>query len=213
MLSDIISFAATVTLGFFAIMNPIGNTPIFLGLAGELPPAEQRRIAAKAVVLTFVIVAAFSAGGNLLFRAFGITLPAFRIAGGILVFLVGYHLLNGARSKMHHPSTEPGDEEDPTDVAVSPLATPILAGPGTIATAMSFAAPQDQLSHTIVVAVVIGVFAISCVATYVCFVIGETIVSRIGPGIIKVISRLMGLLLTVMAVQMFILGVKAVSTG
>ncbi|MBN1341684.1 MAG: NAAT family transporter [Phycisphaerae bacterium] len=210
-MTEVVSFSATVTMGFFAIMNPIGNTPIFLSLAGTLSPPAQRRIARKAVVLAFVIVAAFAIGGNLLFRAFGITLPAFRIAGGILVFMVGYHLLQGGQSAMHHPSKEPGEAPDPTDVAVSPLATPILAGPGTIATGMSFAAPQASLGHALVVVIVLIVFAIACAATYVCFVIGEKLVAWIGPGIIKVISRLMGLLLTVMAVQMVVLGVKALS--
>ncbi|MEJ2617168.1 MAG: MarC family protein, partial [Ignavibacteriaceae bacterium] len=99
----ILIFASTVFMGFFAIMNPIGNMPIFLGLVEGIDKSEQKKIAWKSVSLAFIIVAAFSIFGSLIFKAFGITLPAFQIGGGLLIFVVGYQLLHGKESAMHHP--------------------------------------------------------------------------------------------------------------
>jgi multiple antibiotic resistance protein len=88
----------TAFAAFFAIMNPIANTPIFLGLTEGMDEKTTRRIALRSVALAFLIVAAFSVGGNFLLQLFGITLSSFRIAGGLLVGLVGYHLLQGGHS-------------------------------------------------------------------------------------------------------------------
>ena len=84
-----IEHAITVFLAFFAIMNPIANTAVFAGLTGDKSKAEQRHIATKALIITFVIILLFAALGKSIFDLFGITLPALRITGGILVFLVG----------------------------------------------------------------------------------------------------------------------------
>ena len=94
-------------MGFFAIMNPIANTPVFLGLTAEDDPNVRRKIAAKALILSLVIIIIFSAAGKLIFDLFGITLSSFRIMGGILVALVGYHMLQGGEhSPIQHPSQE-----------------------------------------------------------------------------------------------------------
>ncbi len=205
-MKDMVLFAVTVAMGFFAIMNPIGNTPIYLGLVAGLDDKAKRRVAFKSVGLAFFIVAAFTIGGGIIFKVFGITLPAFQIAGGILVFLVGYQLLHGRESAMHHPAAgERGNETEATeDVAITPLAMPILAGPGTIATAMNFVGARSGYLYN---GVVVGVFAVVCVLTYLCFISGESLISRVKPGLIKVITRLMGLIITVISVQMVISGV------
>ncbi len=205
-MKEMILFASTVVMGFFAIMNPIGNTPIYLGLVMGLDEKAKRRVARKAVVLAFFIVAVFTIGGGIIFKLFGITLPAFQIAGGILVFLVGYELLHGRESAMHHPPAgESGESEGAAeDVAITPLALPILAGPGTISTAMNFAGAHSGYLYN---GVVVAVFALMCAVTYVCFISGEKLVARMGRGVIKVVTRLMGLILTVISVQMVIAGV------
>jgi multiple antibiotic resistance protein len=201
-----ISHAFSVFMGFFAIMNPIANTPVFLGLTSEDNPADRRKIAAKALMLSFVIIVVFSAGGKLIFDLFGITLAAFRIMGGILVALVGYQMLHGGKhSSVQRPSEE--DKQKSLDaelgVAITPLAMPILAGPGTIATAMNFAS-AGGVSELIVT---VGAFFILCVISYVFFVSGERIVKYIGDNGIKVVTRMMGLILAVIGVQMLIQGV------
>lgn len=201
----ILVFASTVFMGFFAIMNPIGNMPIFLGLVEGIDKSEQKKIAWKSVSLAFIIVAAFSIFGSLIFKAFGITLPAFQIGGGLLIFVVGYQLLHGKESAMHHPAEGENDQDTAVeDIAISPLAIPILAGPGTISTAMNFVGAESSVLH---IAVVIGMFALICIITYFCFVFGEKILIHFKKGVVKVITRLMGLIITIISVQMVIAGI------
>lgn len=198
-MNDLIGQALHVFLGFLAIMNPIANTAVFVGLTADRAEAEKKRVAFKALLIAFVVVTAFALLGNMIFSLFGITLPALRITGGVLVFLIGYHMLNGESSKMHKGRSQ--DESAQDDVAISPLAVPILAGPGTIATAMNFSSAEDKMVLTVVT------FAALCVITYVCFMAGERLVALLGKGGMNIVTRLMGLILAVIGVQMLIEGV------
>lgn len=196
---------------FFAIMNPIANTPIFLGLTEGLDEKTSRQVALQSVLLAFVIVAAFSAAGHFLFNLFGITLPSFRIAGGLLVALVGYHLLQGNASPVHKAkeSDLQQSKEAAMGIAISPLAMPLLAGPGTLVTGMSYAAggPPER------VGLVLVAFFLICALTYICFISGEHMTRFLGKNLLMVVSRLMGLILTVIGTQMVIAGVKGVLAG
>jgi multiple antibiotic resistance protein len=166
--------------GFFAIMNPLANTPIYVGLVGNFDEPQKRAVARRSVLTAFVVVAVFCVAGKLIFELFGLTLPAFRITGGILIFWVGFELLQGRFSKMQTPSAE--DRAPSRDsvirVALTPLAIPILAGPGSIATAMNFA------------------------------FYGREFIEFLGAGVVKIISQLMGLILAVIGTEMVILGVQ-----
>ena len=202
---EMIGHALSVFMGFFAIMNPIANTPIFLGLTADDAPAIRRQVAMKAVVMAFGIILVFCLLGKLIFSLFGITLPAFRITGGLLVALIGYNMLHGEQSKVHQsgPVDQDLSTEAELSVAVTPLAIPILAGPGTIATAMSFASTGgiDAMVVTIVA------FAVLCLITYGFFIFGQRLVAFLGENGLGVITRIMGLILAVIGVQMLIDGV------
>ncbi len=204
---NLLSEALTVFLGFFAIMNPIANTPIFLGLTDEENEKNRKKIAYQAVLIAFFIVFVFSVLGKIIFELFGITLPAFRITGGILVFIIGFKMLHGEHSKVHMPKKvhEEQDFDSDLHIAVSPLAMPILAGPGTISTAMNYSANGGIWS----VVITIATFALLCVITYLFFIFGEKFVKFLGDGALKVITRLMGLILSVIGVQMIIEGIGA----
>jgi multiple antibiotic resistance protein len=205
------SLFGTAFAAFFAIMNPIANTPIFLSLTEGMDEKTARRIALRSVSLAFLIVAAFSIGGNFLLQLFGITLSSFRIAGGLLVALVGYHLLQGGHSPVHRSQeaeAEAGDDAA-MDIAVSPLAMPLLAGPGTLVTGMNFAAGASPGR----LAIVLGAFFLICVLTHLCFVSGERMVRYLGKGLLIVVSKLMGLILAVIGTQMVIMGVWGAIKG
>jgi len=194
----------TVFMGFFAIMNPIANVPIFLGLTDAFDNQTRKAVALRSVAAAFVVVVVFSVAGKMIFELFGITLPAFRIAGGSLIVLIGFHMLQGDQSRVHHLREEDNRKilEAELSVAISPLAVPILAGPGTIATAMNFSAGRGMAD----MAVTIAAFGILCAITYVFFIFGERFVTSIGAGILGFITRLMGLILAVIGVQMIIDG-------
>ena len=193
-------------MAFFAMMNPLANAPLFVGLTEGFSASEQRKAAVVAVSLAFVIVALFAASGQTIFHLFGITLPAFRIAGGVLIALVGYHMLHGEHSLVQVPSAE--DRAKSRDaafgIAVSPVALPILAGPGTIATAMSFSVKSagHELIQTL------AALGLMCGITLVAFLAGQHITNVLGENVLKVVTRLMGLILAVIGTQMLVDGIR-----
>ena len=187
--------------GYFAIMNPIANTAIFTSLTAGLEEPVVRRIALRSVVTAFGVVLLFIVLGKVVFEFFGITLPALRVAGGIMVFLIGYHMLHGSPSAVHAPG--PDGQDGAESIAVSPLGIPILAGPGTIAVSMSYSATSDLLQ----VGANALVFLVMCAVTYLSFRLGERVENRIGASGLRVVTQLMGLILAVIGVQMGIDGV------
>ena len=203
-MESILLHTTTVFMGFFAIMNPIANVPIFIGLTGDDDEQTTKAVAFKSLMLAFMIVAIFSVAGKVIFELFSITMPAFRITGGLLVFLIGFQMLQGNHSSVHHPNEEDKQKcrEAALSVAVSPLAMPILAGPGTIATAMHFSARGGHIE----IVVTIAAFAMLCVITYVLFVFGEKFINFIGASALGVVTRMMGLILAVIGTQMVIEG-------
>lgn len=200
-MGQLFTYTLTVFTGFFAIMNPIANTPIFLGLVEGEKPETKKKVAKMATIIAFLIVASFVVVGKYIFEIFGITIPAFKITGGILIFYVGFEMLMSRKSAVH--STRPGEDED-TGIAVSPLAIPILAGPGTIVTAMNNVTDASY-SH---IGIVIAVFAFICLLTYWAFALSDAIVGKLGNNMIAVIGKLMGLIIAIIGTQMVVEGVK-----
>jgi multiple antibiotic resistance protein len=199
-MNELLTFALTVFTGFFAIMNPIANVPIFMSLVQDADEKTQRKISRKATVTAFLIVLSFVILGKFIFHLFGITIPAFKITGGILIFYVGFEMMQSKKSSIAHPEKVVIDE----NIAVSPLAIPILAGPGTIVTAMNFAAEANYLH----IAIVIFVFALMCLITAIAFNLSDLIVKKIGENIIVVIGKIMGLILAIIGTTMITEGLK-----
>jgi multiple antibiotic resistance protein len=197
-MNEIIDHMLTVFLGYFAIMNPIANTAAFIGLTADDSQAERNQIAKRALIFSFFIVLAFAVLGKAIFHLFGITLPALKITGGILVFQVGYNMLQGHHSNLQK---SPGDSD--VDISISPLAIPILAGPGTIATTLNFSAKAGWYGTIITIAM----FALLCLITYLFFKYSEKTVASLGQRGLKIVTRLMGLILAVMGTQMLLSGI------
>ena len=178
--------------------------PIFISITRGDDEQTTATIALRSLTLAFMIVTVFSVAGKVIFEIFGLTLPAFQITGGLIVFLIGFHMLQGGHSRVQHPSDEvkKKSREAVLGVAVSPLAMPILAGPGTIATAMNFSAGGGLMEMLVTIAM----FAVLCVITYILFVFGEKFVTYMGASALGVVTRMMGLILAVIGTQMVIKG-------
>ncbi|AUC79473.1 hypothetical protein CW736_08835 [Nonlabens sp. MB-3u-79] len=200
-MNELATFAITVFTGFFAIMNPISNMPIFLTLTEGADKEAKQRINLKAVLVAFIIVTVFVLLGNYIFDLFGITIPAFKITGGILIFFVGFEMLQSKKSNIKHLKTVNIDE----NIAISPLAIPILAGPGTIVTATNFVANTTSYIN---IAVIILVFALMCLLNYIAFTLSDIIAKKIGDNVISVIGKLMGLIIAIIGTNMIIQGLK-----
>lgn len=199
-MENLITYAISVFMGFFAIMNPIANTPIFLGLVEGNDKESKKKIARTGTITAFLIVTTFIIAGKYIFELFGITIPAFKITGGILIFYVGFEMLMSQKSKIH--SSVNANEN--TGVAISPLAIPILAGPGTIVTAMN----NVTNANFIHIGIVVSIFAIMLFLTYLAFTLSDLIVSKVGPNLISVIGKLMGLILAIIGTGMITEGIK-----
>ena len=193
-------FALTVFTGFFAIMNPVANTPIFMGLVANADDAKKKEIARISTVTAFAIVAVFVLLGKYIFLLFGLTIPAFKLAGGLLIFVVGFQMLESKKSTIQGQSKVSFDES----IAISPLAIPILAGPGTIVTAMNYAIGVNFFH----IAVIIAMFAVMIVLNYLAFYYSDRLVQLIGENKIAVLGKLMGLILAVIGTDMVISGIK-----
>ena len=197
-------------MAFFAIMNPVSSLPVYISLTAGDDEATAKAVARKGLLIAFGIIVVFALGGRYIFEMFGMTLPALRLAGGALVFLIGFHMLQGQHSAVQHPPAgDAGAGSDKLGVAVSPLATPLLAGPGTIATAMNLSAHEAPANTLITIAA----FALLCLLTYVLFVYGKTLVRLLGQSAMNVMTRMMGLILAVIGAQMLIAGVQGAFPG
>ncbi|OIQ16949.1 MAG: hypothetical protein BM557_09400 [Flavobacterium sp. MedPE-SWcel] len=201
-MESLYTYALTVFMSFFAIMNPIANTPIFLGLVEGEDKATKKKIAKTASITAFVIVVSFIIAGKYIFELFGITIPAFKITGGILIFYVGFEMLISQKSKVHNNNVS----DDKNSIAISPLAIPILAGPGTIVTAMNNVTNSD-FTH---MGIVIAVFGLMIFMTYLAFSLSDLIVEKVGANLIAVVGKLMGLILAIIGTGMVIEGIKLV---
>lgn len=199
-MSNYFTFALTVFTGFFAIMNPIANTPIFLGLTDGNSESTKQKVAKTSTITAFIIVTASVVLGKYIFEIFSITIPAFKITGGILIFYVGFEMLMSKKSKVHDSE----NKEDSDEIAISPLAIPILAGPGTIVTAMNFASNANYLH----MAIIIACFAVIILMTYFAFVLSDAIVEKLGKNLISVIGKIMGLIIAIIGAGMITEGIK-----
>lgn len=199
-MTDILTYTLTVFMGFFAIMNPIANTPIFISLVSGEDGPTKRKIARTSTITAFIIVVAFVFLGKYIFQLFDITIPSFKITGGILIFYIGFEMLMSKKSKVQ----DTNEHEHDTGVAISPLAIPILAGPGTIVTAMNFVT-HASYTH---VGIVVATFAFLLFMTYLAFVFGNIIIEKVGQGLIMVIGKIMGLILAIIGTGMVIEGIK-----
>jgi multiple antibiotic resistance protein len=203
-------FGAMVT-GFFAIINPISTAPIFANVTAGNSPELRAQVARRAVAIAFGIIALFTVSGNLIFSLFGITLTAFRIVGGALVMIVGFEMVHGQPSQVQSPTNEDQEEcrESQLSVAVSPLATPLIAGPGTTSTAMGFAGDGNVVR----VAMTLTAAAIICAVSLIAFLFSARLMGFLGQSGLNVVSRLMGLIIAVIGVQMLMQGIYAAIAG
>jgi multiple antibiotic resistance protein len=199
-MENILSYSVTVFLAFFAIMNPIANIPIFVKLTEGLGAKKKKKISKKANVVAFIIVLAFILIGKYIFQLFGLTIPAFKIFGGILIFYIGFEMLQSKISSIQHPLKKKFDDA----LAISPLAIPFLAGPGTIVTAMNFVINANMLQ----VLITIVIFAVIVALTHLAFIYSGYIVKFVGKKNFVIIGKIMGLILGVLGANMVIQGIK-----
>ena len=209
MLPDFI-ISALVTL--IVTVDPPGLAPIFLSLTPGMSAASRRKVAGRAVWIAFVIMTATALGGAPLINALGITLPAFRIAGGLLLFTIAYQMVFGGGPERKAETAEKAITEDHIrNIAAFPLGIPLMAGPGAI-TAILLLSGRAQ-GDPVKVTILIGVIALVVLACLISFLLATRIARLLGVTGNIVLTRLLGVILAAMAVQFVIDGVKAIMAG
>ncbi len=200
---------AAVVVSVFAIVDPFGALPFFVALTEGLSPEDRQVVLRRAAIVLGTVLALFALLGRFVFTVFGFTLGAFEIAGGILLFLVAYDMLQGevTRTKLNpQDRAEAAARRD--EIAVVPLGIPLLAGPGAISTVMIYEGSANG-NPWIIVATFVAIL-VTAAATFVIFRFGHPILSRLGRTGVMAMTRVLGLILAALGVQFVINGVAGV---
>ena len=204
-----LQFALVTFTSVLFIVDPIAVVPSYLAITQGQTTSQRRRTAARACVAAALLLITFSLAGRAIFGLFGITMPAFRIAGGLILWVVAVDMLHGTRSTQEgSPELIEGRAKD--DVAITPLAMPILAGPGAISTVMVL---SSQATSTPQYVALYASIILACLISWATLRAAEQLVKRVGETGIRVMTRIMGLLLAAIAVQFVITGVQEVLKG
>jgi multiple antibiotic resistance protein len=197
-------FALITFTSILFIVDPVALIPTYLAITQGETHEQRRRTAMRACIAAMILLVVFGIAGRLIFRVFGITLPAFRIAGGLILWFVALDMLRGNRTTQES-SEEIAEGQEKDDVAITPLAMPMLAGPGAISTVMVLAGQARTVSQHVVVylSVVLTAFL-----SWLSLRAGERLVVVLGQTGIRVMTRIMGLLLAAVATQFIITGVR-----
>ena len=206
-LDTLISTFVTLLL----VVDPLGLVPPFVAVTEGLPAKARRQVAARASLIAAVVLAGAAIGGDWLFRMVGISLPAFRIAGGLLLFSIASEMVLGVRIERQSKAAEQAIEEHVRNIAAFSLAVPLMAGPGAITATVLLAGRAG--GHAAALALLMGVICVVVAICYAAFMAAGRIAKALGITGNVVLSRLLGVLLAALAVQYVIDGIRAVLAG
>lgn len=204
--------AAFVT--FFVVIDPIGVTPIFAGLTQGTGAAHRRKMAIKSVAIATIILLGFAYGGEWLLSALGVSLDAFRAAGGVLLFLLALDMIFEKRTERREDRAEKlhaGKEAGGEDISVFPMAIPMLAGPGAIASVMLYMSGSGGDIAT--QAVILGAMAANLIVCLVLFLAAGPLMRVMGDTLAAMITRILGVILAALAAQFILDGVAGALAG
>lgn len=197
-MSSLVSYALVSFGSIFSIVDPFTAVPVFLALVGGQPRAAQARTALRASATCFVVLSVFGVAGTFIFHFFGITLPAFKVAGGIILFGVGFEMMRARRSDTRATNEEAAEAENKEDVGLIPLGLPLLSGPGAIATVMVLVGKAHDIPQKIVL---LGAISLVSFIAFLTLRSASMVARVLGQTGINVIGRVMGLILSAVAMQ------------
>lgn len=204
-MDTLLPFALLCFTSFFTLTNPLGTMPVFLTMTNGMSDDERKTIVRRATIVSFITLMVFTFSGQFLFKFFGISTNGFRIAGGVIIFTIGFDMLQARYSK-----AKLKDEEVKTyvnDISITPLAIPMLCGPGAIANGIMLMEDANTLIKKILlVSVIASVYFI----TFLILRASTRLNKYMGETGNNVMMRLMGLILMVIAVECFVSGFKPI---
>jgi multiple antibiotic resistance protein len=199
---------ALVTL--FVTIDPVGLAPIFMAVTTGMAPADRRQAAIRAAIIAGAVLIAFALAGEALIGVLGISLPAFRIAGGLLLFVIAFEMVFARREERKSAAAETANDGRAHDLAVFPLAIPLTSGPGAISATILLASEASGAMELIGLLVIIALLIGACLAVFLLADRIERILGRTGR---IVVSRLLGVILAALAVQFVADGIRAIAAS
>lgn len=191
-------------VSLFSIVNPIMAAPVFVSLTEQMPVAERKQLAWRAAQYTFWILLVFFLTGSLILSFYGISLHALKIGGGLMILTSAFSMLNKKERLLPEEHQEASEKDD---LAFSPIAMPLLSGPGAIAVIIGMTADAASPLHYGIIVLILLLLSTLC---YWVFVLSERIVSRLGQTLVKSITRIMGFILLCVGVQFMVNGITGV---
>ncbi len=195
----------TVTLSLFLIVDPIAAVPLLLGITQANTPQERKAMVRRAVMVATIVLAFFAAIGQIVLNYLAVELSAVKVAGGILLFVIGMEVLFGHLSKTRHTQAEEAEAEEKEDVSITPLAVPLLAGPGAVTVVLTSVGPSRDLA--LMVTVLLAIILVM-VASWITLAMSDRLYRVLGAIGVKVVARVFGLLLIFMAAQQVLEGLR-----
>lgn len=205
MYDNLLPFAFLCLTSFFTLANPLGTMPVFLSMTKDLDNDQRNKILKKATVIALLILIAFTIMGQVIFSLFGISANGFRIAAGFIIFKIGFDMLQAKYSSVRLKPEEAIEYAE--NITVTPLAIPMLCGPGAIANGIVLMGDSSTWAHR---AVLIGSILVIYIFTYLILAASTKLVAFFGKTGNNVMMRLMGLILMVIAVECFVTGAKPI---
>ncbi len=192
---------------FFVVIDPPGCAPIYASLTGNAPPAQRRIMAVRAIIVSSLILIVFASFGEQLLAALGISLDSFRIAGGIMLFIIALEMVFEKRTeRRENRAQEIIDQPEVEDVSIFPMAMPMIAGPGSIAAVMLLMSENEGLESTLVI---MGALGVVLLLTLGGLLLAAPLLRIMGSNVESVITRVLGVLLGALAVQFVVDGINA----
>jgi multiple antibiotic resistance protein len=204
-MTPLVQFSLVAFTSIFVLVDPIAAVPTFLAMTDGSDRPRRRHMAVRAAWTCFVVLLTFSMAGTLIFKLFGITLAAFRIAGGLILGSIGLEMLRARRSATKETPGETEEGAEKEDVGIIPLGVPMLAGPGAISSVMVLMTQNQDWPHALIILAAIGA---SSAISYVVLAAADRVSSYLHQTGIRILTRMMGLLLTAIAVQFILNGLK-----
>ena len=204
-MEDLLPSALLCFTSFFTLTNPLGTVPVFLTMTNGMNDHERKAIVRRATIVSFITLMVFTFSGQFLFKFFGISSNGFRIAGGFIIFKIGFDMLQARYSNAKLKEEEVKTYAD--DISITPLAIPMLCGPGAIANAIML---MDDASTLSLKGTLIGIIALVYFITFLILQASTRLVRILGETGNNVMMRLMGLILMVIAVECFVSGLKPI---
>lgn len=204
-MNDALAFGLLCFTSFFTLINPLSTMPVFMTMTADLSDNERNRTAKKATIVALITIIIFALSGQLLFNFFGISVNSFRVVGGVIFFIMGMDMLQARLGQVKIKDSEVKTYVN--DISVTPLAIPMICGPGAITNSIVLMEDASNLTRKIIL---FSTILVVMFITYIIFYSSSRIIKMLGQTGINVMMRLMGLIVMVIAVEFFFSGLKPI---